>query len=73
MNAKKHFSQSLFFLRHSQCQHSRMETRADGSLLYQAMTSNMLPSKDHTGYFTDKANIRLLNMLKAWIDGGAKN
>ena len=46
---------------------------ADGSLLYQAMTSNMLPSKDHTGYFTDKANIRLLNMLKAWIDGGAKN
>lgn len=46
---------------------------ADGSLLYQSMTSNMLPSKDHTGYFTDKANIRLLNMLKAWIDGGAKN
>ncbi|MBR4269692.1 MAG: hypothetical protein IKQ47_07935 [Prevotella sp.] len=46
---------------------------ADGSLLYQAMTSNILPSKDHTGYFTDKANIRLLNMLKAWIDGGAKN
>ena len=45
---------------------------AAGSLLYQAMTDNILPSKDHTGFFTDNANTRLLNMLKAWIDEGAK-
>lgn len=45
---------------------------AANSLLYEAMTNNILSSMDHTGFFTDKANIRLLNMLKAWIDGGAQ-
>lgn len=45
---------------------------ADNSLLYIAMRDNVLPSKDHTGYFAGDENSRLLTMLQTWINSGAK-
>lgn len=45
---------------------------AANSLLYQSMANNILPNMDHTGFFAGDDNGRLLTMLRAWIDGGAK-
>ncbi|MBO5613991.1 MAG: hypothetical protein J5905_05745 [Prevotella sp.] len=45
---------------------------ANNSLLYLAMRDNILPSKNHTGYFAGDENSRLLTLLQAWINGGAK-